>query len=162
MGQCCVSAIRKRAKRGRIAMTAPVTIQLRRSLLLVVAFAASCAATAAEVSVLAAGAAKALLHSIEADFTDVSGDRRQAHFDTVGAQRERVERGERPDVVILSQAAIAQLAKLDLIDRDSIRDIGDVQVGPEPPGRARPGSRERCPAHGPRRPPPPPCCRGPL
>jgi hypothetical protein len=27
------------------------------------------------VSVLAAGAAKALLHSIEADFTDVSGDR---------------------------------------------------------------------------------------
>ncbi len=129
MGQCCVSAIRKRAKRGRIAMTAPVTIQLRRSLLLVVAFAASCAATAAEVSVLAAGAAKALLHSIEADFTDVSGDRLQAHFDTVGAQRERVERGERPDVVILSQAAIAQLAKLDLIDRDSIRDIGDVQVG---------------------------------
>ena len=129
MGQWCVSAIRKHAKQGRIAMTATVTIQLRRSLLLVVALAASCAATAAEVSVLAAGAAKALLHSIEADFASMSGDRLQARFDTVGAQRERVERGERPDVVVLSQAAIAQLAKLDLIDRDSIRDIGDVQVG---------------------------------
>ncbi len=38
MGQWCVSAIRKHAKQGRIAMTATVTIQLRRSLLLVVAF----------------------------------------------------------------------------------------------------------------------------
>lgn len=100
-----------------------------RSLLSALALAMPCVAVAAEVTVLAAGAAKALLRDIEADFASASGDRTSARFDTVGAQRERVERGERPDVVILSQAAIAQLLKLDLVERDSIRDIGDVQVG---------------------------------
>ncbi|MBC7711349.1 MAG: substrate-binding domain-containing protein, partial [Rhizobacter sp.] len=58
-----------------------------------------------------------------------TGHRIKASFDTVGAQRERVEKGERPDVVILSSAAIAQLSKLGLIDDTSIRDVGDVEVG---------------------------------
>ena len=86
-------------------------------------------ATAAEITVLAAGAGKELIAQIDAPFTQATGRRIKATFDTVGAQRERVEKGERPDVVILSSAAIAQLNKLGLIDADSIRDIGDVQVG---------------------------------
>ena len=86
-------------------------------------------ALAADVTVLAAGAAKDLVASIETPFTLVTGHRIKATFDTVGAQRERVEKGERPDVVILSSAAIAQLDKLGLIEAASIRDIGDVQVG---------------------------------
>lgn len=84
---------------------------------------------AADIVVFAAGAAKELVSRVGATFTRVSGHRIQATFDTVGAQRERVEKGERPDVVILSAAAIAQLNKLGLIDASSIRDIGDVQVG---------------------------------
>lgn len=84
---------------------------------------------AADVVVFAAGAAKELVSRVDATFTQISGQRLQATFDTVGAQRERVEKGERPDVVILSSAAIAQLNKLGLIDAASIRDIGDVQVG---------------------------------
>ena len=86
-------------------------------------------AVAADVTVLAAGAAKDLVTRIETPFTLATGHRIKATFDTVGAQRERVEKGERPNVVILSSAAIAQLGKLGLIDAASIRDVGDVQVG---------------------------------
>lgn len=84
---------------------------------------------AAEIVVFAAGAAKELVTRIEAPFSQATGHRIKATFDTVGAQRERVEKGERPDVVILSSAAILQLNKLGLIDGASIRDAGDVQVG---------------------------------
>lgn len=87
---------------------------------------------AADIVVFAAGAAKELVSRIETPFTQATGHRIKATFDTVGAQRERVERAPpdaRPDVVILSGAAIAQLSKLGLIDTASIRDIGDVQVG---------------------------------
>ena len=84
---------------------------------------------AGDVTVLAAGAAKELVTRIHAPFTEATGQRIKATFDTVGAQRERVEKGERPDVVILSSAAISQLNALGLIDAATIRDVGNVQVG---------------------------------
>ena len=87
------------------------------------------ASRAADITVLAAGAAKALVERIETPFTQATGHHLNASFDTVGAQRERVEKGERPDPVILSSSAIAELNKLGLIDSASIREIGDVQVG---------------------------------
>jgi molybdate transport system substrate-binding protein len=95
------------------------------------AFALICStqARSAEITVFAAGAAKELVTRIDAPFTQATGHRIKATFDTVGAQRERVEKGERPDVVILSSAAITQLSKLGLIDATSVGDIGDVQVG---------------------------------
>jgi molybdate transport system substrate-binding protein len=86
-------------------------------------------ACATDITVFAAGAAKELVERIEAPFAQSAGHRIKATFDTVGAQRERVEKGARPDVVILSSAAIERLNKLGLIDGASIRDIGDVQVG---------------------------------
>jgi len=89
-------------------------------------------AGAADITVFAAGAAKELISRIETPFTHATGHRIKATFDTVGAQRERVERAApaaRPDVVMLSSAAITQLNKLGLIDAASVRDIGDVQVG---------------------------------
>ena len=86
-------------------------------------------ANAADISVQAAGAAKELVTRIDEPFTRATGNRIKATFDTVGAQRERVEKGARPDVVMLSSAAMAQLNKLGLIDSASIRDIGDVHVG---------------------------------
>ena len=89
----------------------------------------SASAYAADVTVLAAGAAKELVTRIESEFAQTTGHRIKATFDTVGAQRERVVEGERPDAVILSSAAIAQLGKLGLVDAASIRDVGDVQVG---------------------------------
>lgn len=86
-------------------------------------------AHADDITVLAAGAAKELVARVDAPFTQATGHRIKAKFDTVGAQRERVEKGERPEVVILSSAAIAQLNKLGLIDATTIRDVGEVQVG---------------------------------
>lgn len=86
-------------------------------------------AYAGDINVLAAGAAKELVARIDAPFTQATGRHIKATFDTVGAQRERVEKSERPNVVILSSAAIAQLNKLGLIDAATIRDVGDVQVG---------------------------------
>ena len=109
-----------------------ITRKLRRgSVQLIVTRVASwhAHAVAVDVTVLAAGAAKDLVTRIESPFTLATGHRIKATFDTVGAQRERVEKGDRPDVVILSSAAIAQLNKLGLIEAASIRDIGDVQVG---------------------------------
>ena len=84
---------------------------------------------ARDIAVLAAGAAKELIVRIDTPFTQATGHRIKATFDTVGALRERIERGERPDVVILSSAAITQLTKLGLIDTATIRNVGDVQVG---------------------------------
>ena len=84
---------------------------------------------ATEITVLAAGAAKEFVARIDAPFTLATGYRIKATFDTVGAQRERVEKGARPDAVILSAAAMVQLNKLGLIDAATIRDVGDVQVG---------------------------------
>lgn len=92
-----------------------------------------CACTmAAEVTLAAAGAGKELVSRVEAAFVANTGIRITASFDTVGAQRERVERASadaRPDAVILSAAAIAQLNRAGLLDAATIRDIGDVQVG---------------------------------
>ena len=84
---------------------------------------------ATEITVLAAGAAKEFVARIDAPFTLATGHGIKATFDTVGAQRERVEKGARPDAVILSAAAMVQLNKLGLIDAATIRDVGDVQVG---------------------------------
>ena len=107
-------------------------VTCRRALAIVALWLIASPAGAADIVVLAAGAAKELVSRIEAPFTQATGHRIKATFDTVGAQRERVERAApdaRPDVVILSSAAIAQLNKLGLIEVASIRDIGDVQVG---------------------------------
>ena len=77
-----------------------------------IVYLASSHAVAADVTVLAAGAAKELVARIETAFTEATRHRIKATFDTVGAQRERVEKGERPDAVILSSAAIHSSANL--------------------------------------------------
>ena len=71
-------------------------------------------ARADEVRVLCAGAAKMALDAIGPEFTRQTGHTLRASFDTVGAQRDRVLKGAPgtvADVVILSTAAITQLAK---------------------------------------------------
>ncbi len=62
---------------------------------------------AGDITVLAAGAAKKLVARIDAPFTQSTGHRIRATFDTVGAQRD----------------------KLGLIDTSTIRNVGDLQVG---------------------------------
>src|SRR4051812_30439434 len=66
-------------------------------------------ALADDVRVAAAGAAKQAVEALAPAFEKASGHRVVASFDTVGAQRDRVLRGERVDVTVLSDAALAQL-----------------------------------------------------
>lgn len=92
------------------------------------ALAAAAGARADEVRVLAAGAAKAALEKIAPEFQRASGHSLVASFDTVGAQRDRVLKGEAVDLVILSDSAIAHLAAAGKLTGEQRQFIGSVAV----------------------------------
>jgi molybdate transport system substrate-binding protein len=85
-------------------------------------------ARADEVRVLAAGAAKAALEKIAPEFQRATGHTLHASFDTVGAQRDRVLKGEAVDLAILSDGAIAQLAAAGRVANLPRQAIGTVAV----------------------------------
>ena len=87
------------------------------------------ATLAAEVRVFVAGAAKAAVEKVAPEYERASGDRIAASFDTVGALRDRIVAGERPDLVILSAAAVDALAGRGLVAADARREIGVVVSG---------------------------------
>lgn len=92
------------------------------------AWAAPAVARADEVRVLAAGAAKAALEKVAPAFQRATGHTMLASFDTVGAQRDRVLRGEAADLVVLSDSAIAQLAAAGRLTGEQRQFIGSVAV----------------------------------
>lgn len=73
-----------------------------------------------------AGAAKT---AVEALLHDWPGTPPDIAYDTVGALRDRVLAGERPDAIILSDAALATLAEAGLIAPDAIRRFGTTGIG---------------------------------
>ncbi len=85
-------------------------------------------ARADEVRVLAAGAAKAALEQIVPQFQRATGHSVRAGYDTVGAQRDRVLKGEAADLVILSDSAIAQLAAAGRLPDAGRQALGIVSV----------------------------------
>ena len=86
-------------------------------------------ASAAELRILAAGAAKAGVEALLPGFRPAHGDAVQASYDTVGALRDRVLEGEMPDLVVLSDAAVDALAARGLVRDGDRREIGVVVVG---------------------------------
>lgn len=86
-------------------------------------------AHAAELRVLVAGAAKAAFERMVPEIERSTGDRVMASFDTVGALRDRVVGGEKPDLVILSSAAVDALIARGLAQADGRREIGSVVSG---------------------------------
>ena len=86
-------------------------------------------AGAAPVRVFVAGAAKAGVEALLPGFGPAGGDTVQASYDTAGALRDRVLRGERPDLAILSDAAVDALAAQGLVRDGDRREIGVVTVG---------------------------------
>ena len=86
-------------------------------------------ASAADVRILAAGAAKAGVETLLRGFDQADGRPVQAGYDTVGALRDRVLQGEMPDLVVLSDAAVDALAARGLIRDGDRREIGVVVVG---------------------------------
>jgi molybdate transport system substrate-binding protein len=86
-------------------------------------------AYAGDVKVFVAGAAKAAVETLATDYERASGDTVRARFDTVGALQLRITQGERPDLVILSAAAVNDLVQRGLTSADDRADLGVVVAG---------------------------------
>jgi molybdate transport system substrate-binding protein len=78
---------------------------------------------------MSAGAVKAMVAALGAEFERESGDTVDYNFGTAGALRERVKGGEVADLVVLSQSAIAELAKAGLVDPAGVTDLGRTVTG---------------------------------
>jgi molybdate transport system substrate-binding protein len=84
---------------------------------------------AAELKIFGAGASKAALESVLPAYERASGDTVRVSYDTVGALRERVEKGEPVDLVVLSAPAIAQLGGRGLLGPGHPLTLGVVVAG---------------------------------
>jgi molybdate transport system substrate-binding protein len=84
---------------------------------------------AGEVRVFVAGAAKAAFELVVPDYEKLSGHSVQASYDTVGALRDRITAGDKPDLVILSSAAVDTLAQRALVLADERTNVGVVVAG---------------------------------
>jgi molybdate transport system substrate-binding protein len=83
----------------------------------------------ADLKVMSAGAVKPMVAALGAEFAQRKGIEIDFNFGTAGALRERVEKGEGADLVVLSQSAIATLGRLGLADPASARDLGRTVTG---------------------------------
>lgn len=81
------------------------------------------------IKVMSAGAVKTMVAALGAEFERESGTAIDYNFGTAGALRERVKGGETADLVVLSQSAIAELAKLGLVVPGSVTDLGRTVTG---------------------------------
>jgi molybdate transport system substrate-binding protein len=81
------------------------------------------------IKVMSAGAVQAMVSSLGAEFERETGDKLELHFDTAGALRERLKRGERADVIVLPQAVIAALEQDGMVVAGSRLDLGRTVTG---------------------------------
>ena len=83
----------------------------------------------AEIKVMSAGAVKSVVSALGAEFERDTGNKLNFNFGTAGSLRERIKDGETADIVVLSESAIAELAKLGLVVADSVVDVGRTVTG---------------------------------
>src|SRR5262245_2696871 len=69
---------------------------------------------------MSAGAVKSVVSALGAEFERDTGTKLNLNFGTAGSLRERIKDGETADLVVLSESAIAELAKLGLAVVDSV------------------------------------------
>ena len=81
------------------------------------------------VEVLSGGAAQGLVAALEAQFKAETGCDIAGTFGAVGAMREKLLAGARADLLILTSALIAELARSGHVVAGSAVDIGVVQTG---------------------------------
>jgi len=77
----------------------------------------------AEIKVMSAGAVKSVVSALGAEFERDTGAKLNFSFGTAGSLRERIKDGETADLVVLSESAIAELAKLGLVVADSVVEV---------------------------------------
>jgi molybdate transport system substrate-binding protein len=83
----------------------------------------------AGIKVMSAGAVKSMVAALGAEFEHESGEKLNLNFGTAGSLRERIKNGETADLVILSESAIAELAKLGFVVPGSVTDLGRTVTG---------------------------------
>lgn len=86
-------------------------------------------AQAEEIQVFAAGASKVAIELLAPAFTKMSGDTLVVTSDTVGALRDRIRQGERPDLAVLSQVAIETLVTQGHVQTGQTQPVGVVSAG---------------------------------
>ena len=102
----------------------------RKIALVAFAFAfATQSAGAVEIKVLTAGAFKQVLLAVVPDYEKQTGNTVKIENDTVGAVVKRIEGGDAFDVVVVSPAAIDDLAKKGKVAADSHTNLAKVGVG---------------------------------
>jgi molybdate transport system substrate-binding protein len=82
-----------------------------------------------KIQILSGGAAQGLVATLAAQFGSATGCEIDGTFDAVGAMRDKLVAGAPADLVILTQALIAELARAGHIAEGSALDIGVVLTG---------------------------------
>jgi molybdate transport system substrate-binding protein len=80
------------------------------------------------LNILSGGAAQGLVGSLAAKFRQQTGLDIAGDFGAVGAMADRLRGGSPADILILTSALIATLAKEGLVDGDSVKDVGRVET----------------------------------
>lgn len=78
---------------------------------------------------MSAGAVKAMVAALGAEFERETGNKLDLNFGTAGSLRDRLKAGEAADLVILSQSAIEALEKTGLFVPGSRTDLGRTVTG---------------------------------
>jgi len=83
----------------------------------------------AKIKIMSAGAVQSMVTAIGNEFARANGHELDLNFATVGSLRERLSGGEKTDVAILSESAVAALGKNGLFAPGSIKDLGRTRTG---------------------------------
>lgn len=86
-------------------------------------------AQAEEIQVFAAGASKVAMELMAPAFAQKTGDHLVVVSDTVGALRDRIRQGERPDLTVLSQVAMTSLIDQGHVQTTQTHAVGVVRAG---------------------------------
>jgi molybdate transport system substrate-binding protein len=92
-------------------------------------WAAAATAQAEDIKVFAAGASKVAIELVAPAFTRMTGDTLVVISDTVGALRDRISQGERPDLTVLSQVALQTLITQGHVQAHQTLPVGVVSAG---------------------------------
>lgn len=82
-----------------------------------------------KIKIMSAGAVQSMVTLIGNEFAKANGHELDLNFATVGTLRERLSGGEKTDIAILSESAVAAFAKSGLFVVGSIKDLGRTRTG---------------------------------
>jgi len=83
----------------------------------------------AKIKIMSAGAVQSMVTLIGGEFAKANGHELDLNFATVGTLRERLSKGEKTDVAILSESAVEALGQSGMFFPDSIKHLGRTRTG---------------------------------